>query len=59
MDDEFIEQVRHLACMATDPGFLAHAKHRSKELEQVWPGITEAVREEINRFKACKEREVR
>ena len=47
--DDYDEHVAHLVKLARDPGFLDHARHRAKELESLWPGITEAVRAEINK----------
>lgn len=49
-EDEHQAQIAHLAKLAMNPGTKDHAKHRSTELEKVWPGITEEVRAEIQRI---------
>jgi len=49
-EDEHQAQITHLAKLAMNPGMKDHAKHRSMELEKVWPGITDEVRAEIQRI---------
>lgn len=54
LEDEHKAQIAHLARLAMNPGFKDHAKHRSLELEKVWPGITDEVRVEIQRIERSK-----
>lgn len=57
--DEFNEQVMHLARLYASPGWADYVAQRVKEMEPGWPGIAKAVREEVKRLRASKEREVR
>ena len=41
------EIIDFYARMALTPGWLDHARHRSKELEKVYPGISKMIAERI------------
>ena len=41
------EIIDFYAKMAITPGWLDHARHRSKELEKVYPGISKMIAERI------------
>lgn len=47
IDSELHAQVTHLANLARNPGWIDYARARAKELEQVWPGIVQMVRDEL------------
>lgn len=47
IESELHAQVTHLANLARNPGWLDYARSRAKDLEQVWPGIVEMVRERL------------
>lgn len=47
LDAELHAQVTHLANLARNPGWIDYARARAKELEQIWPGIVQMVRDEL------------